>query len=65
MLADPVERLAYTIPEAARALGVSDFKIRSLIETGDLPCSKLARRVLVRKVDLEALLARSLRGGAA
>ena len=59
-LSDPNERLAFTVVEASRALGVSEYKLRTMFKSGELPFAKLNGRTLIRKVDLENLLERSL-----
>jgi excisionase family DNA binding protein len=43
----------YTIPQAARKLGMSEHAVRSAIRRGDLPAFKLGRdwRVLPAKID--------------
>lgn len=49
-------KLAYTIGEAADALGVSRRKINYLIEEGDLPTVWAAGRRLIRAEALRAYL---------
>lgn len=41
------ERIAFSVTEAARALGISERTIRLLLARGDLRCRRLGRRVLV------------------
>jgi excisionase family DNA binding protein len=41
------QRLAWSIPEAARALGVSERLLSRLVSEGRIPCSRLGRRVLL------------------
>lgn len=51
------ERLAYTVPETARLLGISRAGVYNLIHAGTVVSVKLGGRRLVRRADLEALLA--------
>ncbi|HEY9579679.1 MAG TPA: helix-turn-helix domain-containing protein [Rhizorhapis sp.] len=55
-----IEKLSYTVNEAAAAAGISRTKLYELINTGELPLVKIGRRSLIRRADLEALLARNL-----
>jgi excisionase family DNA binding protein len=45
-------RLGYSVPEAAKALGVGEWAIRTLIRRGDLPVIKVGGRTVIRKTDL-------------
>lgn len=51
------EPLTLTIPEAARLLRISPLRAYGLARSGELPCIRLGRRVLVPRVALEKLLA--------
>ena len=51
-------RLAYSVAEAAQLLGISLRSMRHLLRTGRLGFVRLGRRVLIRHVDLEAMLRR-------
>jgi excisionase family DNA binding protein len=51
-----VERLAFTLTDAASAIGVGKSTLHELIATGKLPVRKLGRRSLVLREDLEAYL---------
>jgi excisionase family DNA binding protein len=53
---EPVERLAYSIPEAARALGISRTYAYELAQQGTLPTKRLGNRVVVPRGALERLL---------
>jgi excisionase family DNA binding protein len=53
-----VERLAFSIGEAAAAISCSPGHIRNLIERGELQSAKVGRRRVVRAASLEALLDR-------
>jgi excisionase family DNA binding protein len=53
----PLERLTYSVPEAAQALGVSDKHLRNLITAGKMPYIRLGTRLLIRRATLEQLLA--------
>jgi excisionase family DNA binding protein len=50
-------RLAYSVDEAAAALGVSRELVYDLIRRGELYSRKLGRRRVVPRAALEALLA--------
>jgi excisionase family DNA binding protein len=49
-------RLAYSIPEAALAVGVSESTIRRAVRSGSLPVKYPSGRPVIRAVDLEAWL---------
>lgn len=51
-----VERLAYSVREAAEALGMSQATINLHISTGTIPSVKLGGRRLIRRDVLDALL---------
>ena len=54
----PVERLAYSIQEAADMLGVNYFSVYRLIQRGKLkPCRALRGKLLVPRTELVKLLA--------
>jgi excisionase family DNA binding protein len=63
--ADP---LAFSLADAASAIGVGKSTLHELIATGKLPVRKLGRRSLVLREDLEDYLqglpVRGKRGGA-
>jgi excisionase family DNA binding protein len=48
--------MAYSVPEAALALGVSKSSVWKLIKEGDLPAVKLGRRTLISAEALQTLL---------
>lgn len=50
-------RLAYSVPEVAKLIGISKSKIWELIRTGALNSVKICGRRVVRHSDLLALLA--------
>jgi excisionase family DNA binding protein len=53
----PVERLAYSIQEAADLLGVNYFSVYRLIQRGKLkPCRALRGKLLVPRTELLKLL---------
>lgn len=60
-----VERLAFSIAEAAESIACSPGHIRNLIERGELRSTKVGRRRIVRDEDLRALLARQTESEAA
>jgi excisionase family DNA binding protein len=51
-------RLAYSVPEVAKLIGISKSKIWELIRSGELGSIKICGRRVVRHSDLLALLAR-------
>lgn len=52
-----VEKLAYRLPEAASALGVSRSSVYRLIASGELRAAKVGGSTVIPKYELEALLA--------
>jgi excisionase family DNA binding protein len=52
-------RLAYSISEAAEALGLSARSLRYLIQTGRLAFARFGRRVVIPHTELERLLRRA------
>lgn len=53
------ERVTYTVPEAARRLGVGRNAAYSAVKRGELPAVKIGDRVLIPRVALEAWLAKA------
>ncbi len=51
------ERLAVSVDEAARLLGVSKDLVYDLIARGELPAIRLGRRLVVALISLQELLA--------
>jgi excisionase family DNA binding protein len=47
--------LAYAVPEAAKVLGVSQSFLWLRISSGDVKATRLGRRTLVSRVELERL----------
>ena len=54
---ETVERLAYSVPEVAKMLGISERKIWSEIDEGKLKKKEVGRRVLITAKQLDAYLA--------
>ena len=52
-------RLAYSIKDAAAALGLSRSTLYKLISDGELPAMRIGGRRLIAASDLQALIARS------
>jgi len=48
--------IAYSVAETAKLIGVSDFKIRTMLRLGELQCVRLGGRTLIRRADIDALL---------
>lgn len=55
------DKLAYTIPEAAQAVGVSRATIWNRIRDGDLKTFKWSGRTLIRRDVLQAAIDRASR----
>jgi excisionase family DNA binding protein len=53
------------VNETAETLHISVRYVRALLARGDLPVVRLGRRTLVRRADLEAVIARGGFAGAA
>lgn len=57
--------LALSLEAAAEALGLSVRTVRRLVASGQLPASRVGRRVLIEASALDALLTRTRIGGPA
>lgn len=53
VIATPVPRLAYSIPEAAQAVGLSPRFVWTLIDRGTLKALRVGKRVLVPVEELQ------------
>lgn len=51
-----VDRLTYTISEAAQAIGIGRSTIYKLINEGELPIVRLGKRVLIPRASILELL---------
>jgi excisionase family DNA binding protein len=51
-----IERLAYGVSEAAKALGISYRALYTLIKSGHLRAVRVGRRIIIPKSALEELL---------
>jgi excisionase family DNA binding protein len=51
-----IERLAYGVAEAAKALGISYRALYTLIKSGHLRAVRVGRRIIIPKSALEELL---------
>jgi len=56
--AEQIVRPLLDVNEAATMLHISVRYVRKLLARGDLPVVRLGRRTLVRRADLEAVIAR-------
>lgn len=54
---EEVERIAYSVVEAARIAGIGRTGLYQLIHDGVIPVVKIGKRTLVRRSDLEAFMA--------
>jgi excisionase family DNA binding protein len=52
----PVERLTYTVEEAARLLGIGRNHAYEAVKSGQLPVVRFGKRLLVLKAPLDRLL---------
>lgn len=52
----PADRPVLSIYEAAGLLGVGETTIREAIRIGTLPHTRLGRRILIRRIDLDKLV---------
>jgi excisionase family DNA binding protein len=52
-----LERLTLTVDEAAALLGLSRNLAYAGVASGEIPCVKIGRRILVPRLALERLLA--------
>jgi excisionase family DNA binding protein len=57
------DALAYSVPGAAKAIGVPQHTIANLLRTGELRSFKLGDRTLIRAEELRALIERQLHCG--
>ncbi len=51
-----MEKLAFSVREAAEVLGIGQTLAKELVRTGELRSIKVGRRRLVAKVDLESFV---------
>jgi excisionase family DNA binding protein len=51
-----ITKLAYSVPEAAQALGISECHARRLVRNGTIPSVQLEGRIVVPKVALARFL---------
>ncbi|MBT9143385.1 MAG: putative DNA-binding proteinA [Dehalococcoidia bacterium] len=56
ILMEEEETLVLSVPEAGRLLGLSRSTSYALANSGELPCLRLGRRLVVPKAALEKLL---------
>ena len=48
---------AYTVSEAAKALGVSHWLVREAIRRGEIRCARIGKRIIIPAVAIDQLLA--------
>lgn len=53
----PTERPALSVAETAELLGISRWLVQQAVRDGSLPSVRVGRRILIPKVQLDALLA--------
>jgi len=56
---EPGERVTYTVPEAARKLGIGKNSAYKAAANGELPTVRIGDRILVPRTALDALLAKA------
>jgi len=56
-LPHPEDRPTLTVPETAALLGISRQHAYEGIKTGDIPCIRIGRKVLIPTAELRRLLA--------
>lgn len=54
---EKLDRLAYSVTEAAQVLGLGKTTVYSLMDSGKLPFCRIGTRRRIRSADLHALLA--------
>jgi len=52
----PLQRVTWSIEDAARSTGLSPGFFRKIIHAGELPIVRIGRRVLIRDEDLRKLV---------
>ena len=52
----PVQRLTYTVDEAAEVLGISRTSAYEAIRKGEIPHIKIGKRILIPRVGVDELL---------
>lgn len=52
------QRAAWSVAETARALGISERTVSKLIASGELPVSRVGRRILICPVTVRSWLAK-------
>jgi excisionase family DNA binding protein len=50
------DKLAYSVREAAQALGISEWSVRRAIEAGRLPAVRFGSRIVIPRFALERTL---------
>ncbi len=53
---ETTERIAYSVKEAASALGVSEWMVREEIRTGKIESIRMGKRILIPRATLERLV---------
>lgn len=56
-MSERVERLTYSVPEAAALLGISRTVAYQAARSGDIPAVRIGRRLVVPRPALERMLA--------
>lgn len=56
-MAENLERIVYTVDEAAKILGISRPTAFQGVERGEIPHIRVGRRILIPKAALDKLLA--------
>lgn len=49
-------RLTYSVPEAAKALGISEWLAYRMVKSGEIPSRRYGNRIVIPKAALDAAL---------
>lgn len=60
---ETVEPVAFNVPDAAKYLGISRSLAYELVRSGELPALRLAKRWLIPRAALDAMLADVIHDG--
>jgi excisionase family DNA binding protein len=52
----PITPLAYTVPQAAKVLGLSAPSVYNLVKADKIPYLRISRKILIPKEPLEAFI---------
>ena len=58
MAVERIQRTTLTAKEAAEYLGISYWLITQLVKRKEIPCSRVGKRILFRKEDLDIYISK-------